>query len=53
MARGHTARGYTGFGIWISWECGACGDSDEIQADSDDGNVNADIDHYCEVDEEY
>lgn len=41
----------TSFGCWISWECGACGERDDIQTDSDDGTVIADIDHYCEVDD--
>lgn len=51
MARGHTAHGYTGFGYWITWQCGACGASDDIQGDSNDGNVIEDIEHFCEVDD--
>lgn len=51
MARGNSPSGYTGFGCWISWECGACGEQGDIQTDSDDGNVMEAIQHWCEVDD--
>jgi len=52
MARGYSVHGYTGFNCWITWECGACGEQGDIQTDSDDGEVLADIEHFCEVDDD-
>lgn len=39
------------FGVWVSWECGACGEQGDIQTDSTDGDVWAEIEHTCEVDD--
>lgn len=52
MTRGNSVRGYTGFGYFVNWECGACGATGEIQGDDDTGDVMETIDHTCEVDDE-
>jgi hypothetical protein len=40
------------FGVWITWECGACGEQDDIQIQETSQTVIADIDHYCEADDD-